>query len=161
MIKEIKNLKIKETKMTNKEEIYIYIAVEEMDDIRDIYRRKAEVRRDDAVLRTYIPPQFYERFSALNKICRDRRLADPLLKTQVRFCSKDLEILTKEKGTEEPFEKIELKEFLGGDTIPQFDFKMKWKLQRDRPPRRVATSSRPASPERPERAGRNSTHQSY
>ena len=56
--------------------IFIYIAVAEKDDIRDLYRRKAEIRRDDTILRSYVPPQFYARFQALNRVCRERREQD-------------------------------------------------------------------------------------
>ena len=69
---DIKNLGIKETKITMKEDIFIYIAVEDVEEIRDLYRRKADIKRDDVTLRNYIPPQYYLRFSALNNICKQK-----------------------------------------------------------------------------------------
>ena len=119
--KEIEQIEILETKITVKDEIFIYIALKDSQDIRDIYRRKAEIRRDDIYLRTYIPPQFFSRFSAINKICRDKRDENPDIKTQVRFGQKDLEIFTKHKGSEEPYQKENLQEFIGEQKIPDFD----------------------------------------
>ena len=145
---EIEQIEIIETKMTVKDEIFIYIVVKDTMDIRDIYRRKAEIRRDDIYLRTYIPPQFFSRFTALNKICRDKRYENPEIKTQVRFGQKDLEILIKNKGSEEPFQKVDLMEFIGKDKIPEFDHKMKWNYTKERPPRRRVTSNRSSSPVR-------------
>ena len=73
---ELDELVILETKRTNKDNI-VYIAVEEERDIRDIYYRKAECQRDETVVKHYIPPpQYWERFSALNKICAQRREED-------------------------------------------------------------------------------------
>ena len=145
---EIEQLEILETKITVKDEIFIYIALKDSQDIRDIYRRKAEIRRDDIYLRNYIPPQFFSRFTAINRICRDKRDENPEIKTQVRFGLKDLEIYTKNKGSEEPYQKENLQEFIGEQTIPDFDHYMKWNHSKERPPRRRATSSRNSSPVR-------------
>ena len=65
------------------------------------------------------------------------------MKTQLRFGDRDLEILTKEKGGEEPFCKVSLRDFLGRDNIPDFDHSVKWKVQVDRPPRRRVASASP------------------
>ena len=104
---EIKQVEILETKITVKDEIFIYIVTKNNIDIKDIYRRKAEIRRDDIYIRTYIPPQFFSRFTAINKICKDKRYENPEIKTQVRFGQDDLEIFTKYKGSEEPYEKVD------------------------------------------------------
>ena len=143
---ELNKIKIEETKITIKDEIFIYIAVKELEDIREIYRRKAEIKRDDVILRNYIPPQFFSRFTALNNICKLRREEDPQLKTQIRFSSKDLEIMTKKKGSTEPFVKTSMNDFVGEQELPSFDTKIKWKKTTDRKPRRIITSSRESSP---------------
>ena len=96
-LEELKNLEILETKRNAKEEI-IYIAVADERDIKDIYSRKAECRSDDTIVRSFIPPQYWDRFAALNRICTQRRTQDALLKTQIRFGTRDLIVLTKEKG---------------------------------------------------------------
>ena len=143
---ELNNIKIEETKITIKDEIFIYIAMKEIEDIREIYRRKAEIKRDDVILRNYIPPQFFARFTALNNICKLRREEDPQLKTQIRFSSKDLEIMTKKKGSSEPFVRTNINDFVGEQELPSFDSKIKWKKNTDRKPRRIITSSRESSP---------------
>ena len=145
---EIKDLKIASTKIAIKEDIFIYIAVENVLDIKDLYRRKAEVRRDDLILKNYIPPQLFARFTAINKICRDKRQENQNLKTQVRFGSRDLEVMIKTKGDKEPFTRVDLKEFIGEAIIPNFDDSQKWRHQPDRRPRRRVTSSRNSSPVR-------------
>ena len=137
---EIENLKIEKTKVTRRDETYIYIAVSEIDDIKDIYRRKAEVKRDDIILRSYVPPQFYARFKV------DIRKLDTGLKTQIQFGQRDLEVLVKYKGSNEPFNKVNLKEFIGDDSIPEFDTKIKWTNHKKRLLRRRVTSSRSPSP---------------
>ena len=139
---ERKKINIMGTKISIKQDIFIYIALDNLEDIKDIYRRKAEIRRDDTILRSYVPPQFYERFVTLNRICKEKRDQNSDLKTQIRFGKKDLEILTKTKGTDEPFTKVDLNDFTEGTIVPEFDHKISWKQKTDRIPRRRVTSSR-------------------
>ena len=133
---EIENMKIKETKITVKEDIFIYIAMEEIEEVRDLYRRKAEIKRDNVMLRNYVPPQLYSRFAALNSICKQKRLENSNLKTQVRFGTQDLEVMVKLKGSNEPFEKQDHNDFVGEASLPEFDEKIKWRKYQDRKPRR-------------------------
>ena len=113
--------------------------------LRDIYQRKAECKNDDTTVRNYIPPHFYERFTALNKICGLRRTEDPTLKTQIRFGQRDLIVLTKEKGTSDPFREVDFQDFVGHKRLPGFDMSVKWRIMEDRPPRRRIASNKPAS----------------
>ena len=83
---------------------------------------------------------------ALNRLCGEKRAEDKYLKTQVRFGNKDLEVWTKEKGSEDPFLQVSLKEFLGTEELPDFDDDIKWRKTKDRAPRRRVTSSRASSP---------------
>ena len=132
---ELDQLEIVETKRTNKDDI-IYIATENEKDIKDLYYRKAECKREDTTIKHFIPPQFWDRFIALNRICALRREEDNELKTQLRFGEDDLIILTKQKGSNQPFKKVNMNDFTGGTRIPEFDTKVKWKITEDRPPRR-------------------------
>ena len=150
---EINGLEIMSTKMA-KDNI-VYIAVKEHDSIRELYTRKADCKNDDVTFRTYIPPQYYARFAALSKICKDRRTENTDLKTQIRIGLKDIELLTKLKSSEEPFKQVKLNEFLGEETIPNFDSSIKWIQQRDKPQRRRITSrsdrdAEPASGQNPD-----------
>ena len=97
-------------------------------------------------LRNFVPPQLFKRFTALNKLCRDKRAENPRLKTQVRFGKVDLEILTKLKGEEEQFKTVNLKDFIGENQIPDYEHEIKWQNHKDRAPRRRVTSSRSSSP---------------
>ena len=143
---ELDRLEILETKRNIKDDI-IYIAVADERDIKDIYSRKAEVRSDDTTVRSFIPPQYFERFSALNRICAARREQDGNLKTQIRFDERDLIVLTKRKGGQDPYRVEDLQDFTDGEELPPINMSIRWKFSEDRPPRRrVATPSpNPAS----------------
>ena len=54
--KELDRLEISETKVTSNGDNFIYIAVAEHENIREIYLRKAECKRDDVQLCSFIPP---------------------------------------------------------------------------------------------------------
>ena len=142
---ELDNICIAETKRSSKGDNIIYLAMTSKSDIRDIYARKAECRADSTTVKNFIPPQFYEKFMALNKLCAGRRAEDPLLKTQIRFTEADLEVLVKVKGGEAPYKAVNLKDFAAGGHIPSFDASIKWKWQEDRLPRR-RVKSRDLSP---------------
>ena len=140
---ELDALDILETKRTNKDDI-VYIATANEMDIKDIYSRKAECRSDDTTVKIFIPPQFYSRFSALNRICADKRSRDESLKTQIRFGERDLVILTKEKGSQEPYYTENLNVFTEGEELPEVDMTIKWRFHEDRPPRRRVASPHPS-----------------
>ena len=91
---ELDKLDIVETKIASKGENVINIAMTEHDDIKELFMRKAESQNDDVIIRNYIPPNFYERYMYLNKICSEKRKEDKMMKTQLRFGSKDSAFLT-------------------------------------------------------------------
>ena len=151
---ELAAVKIAETKYNAKGDGIMYVALEDTEDIRDLYSRKADCKRDDTVLNNFVPPQIYHRFVALNKLCKERRDMNPKLKTQVRFGTTDLEIYITFKGEDDPFKSVPLEDFLGTEELPAYEEKIKWTRHRDRAPRRRVTSSRFGSP-----AGREQTTQ--
>ena len=122
---ELSELTIRETKMTSNRENIIYTAFEDQSQVRELYIRKAELKYDRIVVRQYIPPNFYEKFSHLNMICRDKRMEDDTLKTQIRFGKRDLEIYVKHKGDETPFKLVKIEEFTDVESIPPFDHQEK------------------------------------
>ena len=81
------------------------MALDDLDMVKELHIRKAESMNDDITVINYIPPQIYNRYMRLNKICAERRYVDKNLKTQIRFGKQDLEILTKERGSRELFKK--------------------------------------------------------
>ena len=141
---ELEELRIVATK-TGKDNT-IYIAVEEHWMLKDLYTRKADCRREGIVFKPFVPPQFHARFVALGRICAAMRDDDSELRTQLRFNNHDIEILTKNKGSGEGFRIVKMEEFIGEETIPEFDNSIKWKFKQDRPPRRQVTSSPYVSP---------------
>ena len=60
----------------------------------------------------------------------------PIPKTQIRFGEQDIDILVKERGTEEPYRSVDLKEFMGEMELPIFDHSRRWIQRLDRNPRR-------------------------
>ena len=125
---------------------FIHVAVKNHDMIRDMFARKADCKNDKIQLKPYIPPQFFQRFCTMSRICKEKRSENQELRTQLRFGLKDIEILTKIRGGEEPFRTVKIEDFMKDEEIPEFDPKIKWRFLQDRPPRRRVTSSPACSP---------------
>ena len=70
------------------------------------------------------------------------------MKTQIRFGENDLVVLTKQKGSDETYKRVNMFDFTGGIKLPEFDMKLKWKIQEDRPPRRRIPQSRESMTEK-------------
>ena len=141
---ELDRLEIVETRRSNKDDKVVYIAMRRRTDIRDIYTRREECRNDKTVVKNYIPPQYFERFMALNRLCSRRRSEDSSLKTQVRFGERDLEVLVKTKGEDTPYRVVDLEAFADNEEIPEYDHNIKWRRQEDRMPRRRVASNQGA-----------------
>ena len=133
---ELSELSIADTKVSANKDDFIYVVMANQDDIRNIYRRKAECQNDDVRLRNFIPPQFHARYMAISRICTERRAQDESLKTLLRFGKLDIEILTKQKGSNEPYYNVDINEFCETDELPNFDPSIKWTFKPDRRPRR-------------------------
>ena len=114
---ELNRLNIVETKRSLKGDDIVYLAMTDKADIRDIYACKAECCNDDTTVKMFIPPQYYERFMELNRLCADRRNQEGNLKTQLRFGENDLKVLTKVKGEDAPYHVVSLHEFAEGDQL--------------------------------------------
>ena len=136
---ELGGVKILSTKMARKE--IIYIALGDHDMIRELYSRKAELKNDNITLRTFIPPQYFSRYSAISELCAEKRKMDPRLKTQMRFGHREIEVLVKRKGEDKAFECVDLKDFFGEVNIPKYDATIKWRQQTDKPQRRKLIAS--------------------
>ena len=124
---EIDTINILETKQAASLDV-IYIAVENPDHIKEIHLRRAANGLDDLIARDYIPPQYYERYMTLNRRASDKRTEDRSLKTQIRWGTRDIEMFTKVRGSQEPYQKVDTKEFMGNTTLPKFDNNKKWTL---------------------------------
>ena len=99
---DIANFTILET-MISKEDDIIYVTLADHDSIKCIQRRIAEVRIDEVATRVYVPPQYWEWYSALSLYCKEKREKNKDIKTIIRFSDKDLEVLVKDRSKEEQY----------------------------------------------------------
>ena len=73
----------------------------------------------------YIPLQYLPCYCALNKLCAEMCEKDKDVKTQLRFGTTDIDVLTKIMGTKDPFKIVKISEDKIKE-IPEFDFSIKW-----------------------------------
>ena len=108
----------------------------------EIYtRRIADCRNSTVKTREYIPPQFFQRYTALSRFARDLRSADPSLKTQIRFSMDDVRLWTKTKGTDEQFVEMEMEKVERIQKLPRIDHNAPWRKRADHPKwRRISPS---------------------
>ena len=145
---ELKEIDIVETRISTRGDDILSIALADENHIKELYMRKAELKRDEITIRSYIPPNFFERYMALNRIASDKRNNDPDLRTQLRFGNKDIEIYVKYLNEETGYKRISITDFTDLE-IPPFDSNISWKRYTDRLPRKVidkptAPKSRPS-----------------
>ena len=72
----------------------------------------------------------------LSRVCTALRQKDSTLKTQLRFHHNDVDVLTKSKGSQEPFRSVPLTQLVDLRDLPPFDHSRRWTHRTDRPPRR-------------------------
>ena len=141
---ELDIMDIKETMTAMKGDDTLYVAFQNKDDIREIHWRMAECRNSELNTRNYIPPGFYARYMAASNRCSDVRKKFRDTKTQIRFSEHDIEVLTKERWSEEPYRSVDLKDFMGEMELPPFDHSRRWLQRLDRPPRRKIVYGNPS-----------------
>ena len=62
---------------------------------------------------------------------KEVRSLDTRMKKQIRWGFKDLEIYTKIKVSDDPLKKVNLKDFMNGTPLPEYDTTVKWKDKRN------------------------------
>ena len=132
---DINDFEVIKTLTSKSDDEILYATFAELESIKEIHKRVAELKNDEIMIRNYIPPQFWERYRHLSKYCADLRSDDPNLKTKIQFNDKDVEVLTKLRRSDEPFKVLDLKEIEAKGPIPRFDHSISWKRRSDRPPR--------------------------
>ena len=125
---EIEALEIIETKRAAKDDI-IYCVFGRIEDAKEIHYRRAASQNDELVTRDYIPPQMYQRYQAIAHRAKIVRAANNNIKTQLRWGEKDIEVYTKTKGSEEQMKVVNLQEFMGNESLPDYDASIKWKVR--------------------------------
>ena len=147
---DIEELDIQETRFIPKGDGIMYIAFGDIEQVREIHKRKAELQNDYITVRNYIPPNYYDRYTHLSKVCKEKRDQDNSLKTQMRFGRKDVEIFVKPKGEGARFKQVAIEDFTDIKEVPKYDHSIKWRRYNDKPPRRVVspqTTRKDKSPE--------------
>ena len=94
---------------------------------------------NELTIRDYIPPMYYERYMAISRKATETRANDRLIKTQLRWGFRDIEIFTKSRGSEEQYKRTNLKDFMGDTELPTFDTKIEWKAKKKNTLRRLPT----------------------
>ena len=138
---EITELSIMDTQIAQKDDV-IYIAFEDFEDVKTMHSRAAACKNEMVQLRNFIPPQFHSRYMYLSKICADLRREDRSKKTQMRFNGDDVEVLIKDRGSEDPYKIVKLEDLCDTKDIPEYDHSLKWKVKKDKM-RRVFTAKSP------------------
>ena len=118
---ELKMIEITDTKVTANKDNMVYFSLNNTEDIREIYKRKSEVRNEEIHIHNYIPPPFHARYMHLSSVCSDKRASNPNLKTQMRFSNSDIIVLCKTKGSKDPFTIVQLEVFTDISKVPCFD----------------------------------------
>ena len=132
---------ITDTRISPKDDDILYIVMDSPEKVRNIRRRIADCRNSAVKTREYIPPQFFQRYTALSRYARDLRSADPSLKTQIRFSMDDVRLWTKTKGTDEQFVEMEMEKVERMQKLPRIDHNAPWRKRADHPKwRRISPS---------------------
>ena len=130
---QMNEFEIVDTMIAKKEEDLIYVTFRDHDSIREIQKRAAELQNEEVMVRNFIPPQFWDRFSFLNKYCMNLRQLDKDIKYQIRFNDRDLEVLLKNRRTDESYYILPLSDIEKEGEIPKFNHKIVWTKRNDKP----------------------------
>ena len=138
---DMEDINISDTKISAKGDGILYLVLDHPDKVRDIRRRISDIQNKDVKTREYIPPHFFNRYSALGRHAQVLRAANPDLKTQIRFEETDIELYTKERGVEGPFQPVGINNAATKVDLPPIDFNAKWRRREDRPAQRRVSPS--------------------
>ena len=130
--KEMGEVNITDTKVSGKDDKILYIVLDSPRKIRDIRRRIADCRNPTIKTRDFIPPLFFDRYSALSRHAAELRSNNRDLKTQIRFVDKDIAIFSKIKGTDDPFSSMDMETLRDELDLPPVDYNVVWKKGNDR-----------------------------
>ena len=133
---ERKDFEILETSIAKNDDDLIYVTFANFESIREIRSRVATIKNEEIKVRNFIPPQYWSRYRFLSSYCADERMKDKNLKTMIRFNDHDIEVLFKNRSTDDHYNIVALKD-IEKDTgaIPKFDHAVSWNKRQDRPPK--------------------------
>ena len=124
---------ISDTRISPKDDDILYVVMDSPEKVKNIRRRIADCRNPEIKTREYIPPQFFQRYTAMGRYAKERRNKEGNLKTQIRFIDNDVRLYIKRKGTDEPFEEVDMKEVEENGELPRIDHSAPWRKRMDHP----------------------------
>ena len=139
---DMEDLTITDTKISAKGDGILYLVLDHPDKVRNIRRRIADVQNKDVKTREFIPPYFFNRYTALGRHAQALRAANADIKTQIRFEETDIELYTKERGVDGPFQPAGIHEVASKVDLPPIDYNAKWRRNEDRPAWRSVSPQR-------------------
>ena len=125
--RDMADINITDTKVSGKRDDVLYLILDSPTKVRDIRRRIADCQNPAIKTREYIPPLFFDRYSALSKLASEMRQEDKDLKTQICFIDQDIALFTKKKGTDNPFKMADMGEIERNVRLPPPDHSVSWK----------------------------------
>ena len=124
---DLAEISIVDTATAKSDEEVIYVTFRDHDTVRDIYGRAAEIRNNDIQTRIFVPPQFWPRYQHISKYCADLRDSNKDLKTLIRFGDEDIEVMIKDRSTEDHYSVLSLEEIGKHGVIPKFKHEITWR----------------------------------
>ena len=131
---DLSDIDITDTKMSAKGDSIMYIVLDCPEKVVNIRKRLADCQNDAVKTREFIPPQFFDRYTALGRYASELRGRKPEVKTQIRFLDNDIGLFTKIRGSMLPFLPVNMMELEEECKLPDIDPKADWKRRTDLPP---------------------------
>ena len=139
---EIEEMTISDTQISAKGENILYVVMPDERHIRDVCARFAQCRDSDLQIQDFIPPQIYKRYMSLSRYAKEQRDTQCDLKTQIRYGTKDIELWTKIRGTDDMFSQMNMEDVERTEQLPKFDHSVRWTRKKERPSRRQVSPTR-------------------
>ena len=129
---DMQDLEITDTRISQKGDNVLYLVLDSPEKVVNIRRRLADIQNHDIITCDFIPPQFYDRYRALSSHAKELRNNNSQLKTQIRFEELDIELYTKEKGTDGPFQPMGITALQDQLDLPRIDHTIQWKRKTEK-----------------------------
>ena len=136
---DMSDVDICDTKISPKGDDILYVVFDSPEKALNVRRRIADCQDPRIKTRDYIPPQFFQRYTALSRYARDLRSGNKNLKTQIRFGNDDISLYTKTKGQDEPFQEEDMEYIRTLIELPEVEANVSWKRKNDTPAWRRAS----------------------
>ena len=119
MVRPMGDIVITDTKISGKKDDIMYVVFNTPTKVMDVRHRIADCQNPEIKTRDYIPPIIFDRYSALGRHASDLR-------------DNDIALFTKQKGTDDPLEVVDMEELRKKVHLPAIDYSVKWGKKQDR-----------------------------